>query len=320
MNAEPIDFSGPPVCIVGNINRDVKVQGVPDSPAIVHDGETSVPSITETIGGGGANSACAAATLGARVRFIGKVGTDPLAARLGQAMEAHGVSTWLARDPDCPTGTTVALGFTSGQRHFLSCLPNNQTLRFEELDLTALDGCAHLLRADVWFSRPMLEGGNAHLLSEARRRGLRTSLDINFDPCWSSGSAPEIARRKQQVRDVLGLVDLAHGNTRELQKFADSSDLQTALRRLIDWGVKAVVVHMGAQGAGYFAKNEWIIQPPNPAEHPVNSTGTGDVLSICMILLDARQDLSIQQKLQLSNIVVREFMEGRRQFIPFLRT
>jgi hypothetical protein len=35
-----------------------------------------------------------------------------------------------------------------------------------------------------------------------------------------------------------------------------------------------------------------------------------------MILLHVRQDMSIRQKLQLSNRVVREFMEGRRNLIP----
>ena len=319
MNNEPVRFYGPPICVVGNINRDVKVQGVPDSPAVMRDGETSVPPISETIGGGGANSACAAAALGAEVRFLGKAGTDKLAERLCQAMESHGVRTHLARDPQVPTGTTVALGFTSGQRHFLSCLTNNETLAFEELDRTAFEGCAHLLRADVWFSKPMLEGGNHRLFAEARQRGLKTSLDINFDPCWSNGSVDEIRRRKHQLRSVLPLVDFAHGNAHELQEFTDSADLDTALARLLEWGVGAVVVHLGTRGAGFFTKGEWLIEPPDPAENPVHSTGTGDVLSTCMILMHSRNDLTTRRKLQLANRVVREFMEGRRQFIPVLQ-
>ena len=161
-----------------------------------------MPGIVETIGGGGANSACAAAALGGSVRFVGKVGADTLGERLRHAMESHGVQTRLARDPHCATGTTVALSLANRQRHFLSCLPNNESLRFEDLDLTALDGCAHLLRADVWFSRAMLEGGNLRLFSDARRRGIATSLDINFDPCWSTGAREEIGRRKALLRET----------------------------------------------------------------------------------------------------------------------
>ena len=305
-----------PLCVVGNINRDVKVQGVPGTPGLLRDGETSVLGIIETIGGGGANSACAAVSLGATVRFVGKVGADTVGNRLREAMEDHGVRTYLSCGQAETTGTTVALSFADGHRHFLSCLPNNESLTFEDLDLTALDGCTHVLRADVWFSAAMLAGGNQRLLAEARRRSITTSLDINYDPRWSAPSADDIARRKQLLRDVLHLVDVAHGNVSELCEFADSPNLETALQQLSDWGVKAVVVHMGAQGAGYFTSGRLTVEPPSYADSPVNITGTGDVLSMCMILLHAREDLSTEEKLRIANRVVREFMEGRRTMIP----
>jgi len=314
--SEPISFPGPPVCVVGNLNRDVKLAGVPDTPTLFRDGETTVSSVIETIGGGGANSACIAAALGAAVHFVGKIGADALGERLRAALGRHGVSAHLARDPRDATGTSVALSFPSGHRHFLSCLPNNTSLSFDDLDLAAMDGCAHLLRADVWFSRAMLEGGNRRLLAEARRRGLTTSLDINFDPQWSTGSPEEIAPRKELLRHVLDLVDLAHGNVRELCEFADAADLETALERLLDWGVGAVVVHMGAEGAGYYSSGGLVREPASPASQVINSAGTGDVLSMCLILLHARTDLSLQQKLSWSNRVVAEFIEGRRTLIP----
>ncbi|MHB8970100.1 MAG: carbohydrate kinase family protein [Pirellulaceae bacterium] len=312
------DFSFPdaPLCVVGNINRDVKVQEIGDAQGLMRDGETSVSGIVETVGGGGANSACAAAALGAQVRFVGKVGTDPLAERLRQALADQGVRTYLACDPCRATGTTVALGFASGHRHFLSCLPNNESLAWDDIDLAALDGCAHLLRADVWFSLAMLEEGNQRLLAEARRRHVTTSLDINFDPCWRTASTSEIQHRKHLLRKILSLIDVAHGNVSELCEFTDSANLEISLQRLAEWGVKSVTVHMGAEGAGYYTDGELTVEPPDLAGAPLHSTGTGDVLSMCMILLHARQDLSIRQKLQLSNRVVCEFMEGQRNLIP----
>jgi sugar/nucleoside kinase (ribokinase family) len=315
---DPHLFAGGPVCIAGNLNRDVKLLNVPGSAALLEDGETSVSTVVETVGGGGANSACMAACLGAKVHFAGKTGGDALGQRLAKAMEKLGVSMHLARDKACQTGTSVALNFSNGHRHFLSCLPNNETLRFDDIDLTALDGCAHLLRADAWFSQSMLEGGNQRLFAEARRRGLTTSLDINFDPSWSSGAREEIARRKSLLRAVLEWVDLAHGNSRELCEFTDSTDLDTALRRLMEAGVKSVVVHMGKEGAGYYTDGRLIREPAHSANRIVNSTGSGDLLSICMILLHSRNDLSLQEKLSLSNGIVREFMEGRRTMIAVI--
>jgi len=89
-----------------------------------------------------------------------------------------------------------------------------------------------------------------------------------------------------------------------------------ALRQLQDWGVKAVVVHLGEQGAGFWTQDKLVIESPRAVRTIVNSTGTGDVLSICMILLHARTDLSIQEKLRCSNQVVGEFMDGQLRLIP----
>ena len=58
-----------------------------------------------------------------------------------------------------------------------------------------------------------------------------------------------------------------------------------------------------------------IIEPPNQAGKMIHTTGTGDVLSMGMILLHGRTDLPIRTKLQLSN---RNFIEGRRPMIPTL--
>src|SRR5215470_5509593 len=90
-------FCDASLCVVGNINRDVTLHGIPSSSLLLKDGETSASRITETIGGGGANSACAAAALGARVHFVGKVGADALGDRLRSAMARHGVRMALAK-------------------------------------------------------------------------------------------------------------------------------------------------------------------------------------------------------------------------------
>ena len=128
-------FHGSSLCVVGNINRDIKTSPFPHGEHLFRDGETSVSSIIETIGGGGANSAFAAASLGGRVTFLGKVGDDPLGERLGRALVKHGIAAHLAKDKLAPTGTSIALNFESGQRHFVSCLPANESLACADLDL-----------------------------------------------------------------------------------------------------------------------------------------------------------------------------------------
>ena len=223
------------LCVVGNICRDVKIAPINADDRLFHDGETPTRFIVETIGGGGANSALSAAGLGADVRFAGKLGTDALGTRLETALLSRGVKPFVRRDPETQTGSSVALSFSNGCRHFISAQPNNDTFCFEDIDLSVLDGGGHLLRADVWFSEPLLGGGNARLLQAARDRGLTTSLDLNWDPHWGSASEDVIQRRKEAVRQILPLVDLVHGNVRELNIFADKSDIAATLKQLADW-------------------------------------------------------------------------------------
>jgi len=305
-------FRGRRLCVVGSICRDLRTAPLRPGEHLFQDGETPTEQMFETIGGGAANSALAAAGLGAAVAFAGKVGDDALGTQLERILTSRGVRSFVRRDPGVATGSSLVLSYTTGHRHFICCQPNNYALGYEDIDPAMLEGGGHLLRADVWFAEPMLAGGNARLLEAARQKGLSTSLDINWDPKWNSEPADVVQARKEAVRQVLPLVDLAHGNVRELCVFADCDDLQATLRRLTDWGVGAVVVHLGAQGAGYSCAGDWLVEPAAPVRQRVNTTGTGDLLSVCLMLLHDRRDIPIPDRLRLANRIVAQYIEGGR--------
>jgi len=309
-------FKAGRLCVVGNINRDLKTAPLAASERLLRDGETPVSAIFETIGGGGANSACAAASLGAKVAFLGRIGADTLGDRLERTLVKHGVNAKLTRSPGHVTGNSLALTYANGQRHFVSCQPNNESLAFEDLDLSGLKESTHLFRADVWFSKAMLQSGNERLFRAARAAGLTVSIDLNWDPQWGIAPAEEVEARKRAIAQVLPWVNVAHGNVRELNELTNSHELQTALRQLAQWGVQEVIVHMGEAGAGYYHGGELIVEPPAPVSRCAQTTGTGDVLSICMMLLHDHPDP--KAKLNLANQVVAEFMEGKRLLIPEL--
>jgi sugar/nucleoside kinase (ribokinase family) len=287
-------------------------------PHLLEDGETPAAFISETIGGGAANSALAAAALGADVRLAGKVGTDRLGQRIEQSLVRRGVTTFIRRDPHHATGTSVVLSYEGGGRHFVSCQPNIYSLAFSDIDPALLAGAEHLLRADVWFSEPMLAGGNEELLQAARAGGLATSLDINWDPHWGSADTAAICRRKESVRRTLPLVDLVHGNVRELNRFADSNDLEDTLRQITAWGAGAIVIHLGAGGAGYYCRGQLTLWPAAAVRQYKNTAGTGDLLSVCMMLLHGRDEFPLADRLHLANTIVSEFIEGQRGVIPEL--
>ena len=164
----------------------------------------------------------------------------------------------------------------------------------------------------------MLADGNARLLAAARQRGLATSLDLNWDPQWGWAEPSTIAARKEAVRRLLPLVDLVHGNVRELKLFADADDLTVTLERLTAWGAGGVVLHLGAEGAGYYAGGHLTVAPRVPVDQVQNLAGSGDLLSTCMILLHGRGEIPVAQKLALANRVVADFIAGRREILPEL--
>ena len=311
-------FIGRRLCVVGNVNRDLRTALIPAGPQLLSDGETSTAFIRETVGGGAANSALAAAALGADVRLVAKVGDDRAGNHLEAVLAAHNVRPFLARDEEQPTGTSINLVYDSGRRHFVSCLPSGAALTFEDIDPAALAGCDHLLRADVWFSEPMLYGGNERLFRAARGAGIPVSLDINWDPAWGGAEDGRIRRRKEAVRAVLPLVDVLHGNESELINFAGVDSIDAGLSRITAWGAGAVVVHRGTEGAGYYQDGRLILAPCVPAPAIINTTGTGDVLSVCMILLYRLENVPVEQKLRLANRIVCEYVAGQRSFVPEL--
>jgi sugar/nucleoside kinase (ribokinase family) len=81
---------------------------------------------------------------------------------------------------------------------------------------------------------------------------------------------------------------------------------------------RAVVVHLGADGAGYYDGRRLTVAPAVPVSRYQNTAGTGDLLSVCMMLLHNRDDIPPADRLRLANRIVAEYIEGKRGVIPAL--
>ncbi len=307
-----------PLAIVGNINLDVKTSLINASEDIRGDGETGVAEIYESLGGGGANTALAAAHLGGHVHFAGCVGSDELGDRLERQLRASGIVAHLTRRP-VATGRSINLNWTNGRRHFISCLPNNCLMTIDDIDIGGLiqAGCRKLLRADVWFSEQMLAEGNRVLLQRAWEAGIETYMDINWDPQWSDPDcAGQVVERRRQLSEALPFVDFVHGNEPELQLFSGTRNTIDACRFLLDHGCTEVVVHRGANGAASFnAAEGWTEVPAVAVESIVCSTGCGDVFCAAHMLWS---ELDTATRLAEAARTAADHLAGRRILIPRL--
>ena len=307
-----------PIAIVGNINLDVKTGPIPADQRLFRDGETSVGEIYEAVGGGGANTAVAAAALGGNVVFCGAVGDDALGRRLQSFLSRCGVNPRLALKT-APTGRSIALNWDRHQRHFVSCLPSAALLEANDVEIAALAdaGCRHLYRADVWFAPRMLAEGNLRLLNSARRLGMQTSIDINWDPHWHAGrNDRQVHERIAAIIRLLPETDYAHGNERELRFFSGAGSLDEAATWFFGHGARSLIVHLGPGGSTALGADGTSVHvPAAPVGRVVSEAGTGDVFTAAFLLRDG---MEMRQRLAECNAVAAAHLSGAAHFLPRL--
>lgn len=307
-----------PIAVVGNINLDIKTTLIPASSEILQDGETAVEDVYESLGGGGTNIAVAAARLGGTVHFGGCVGSDTLGKRLETALSSFGVVPHLKCKPGV-TGRSINLIWNNHHRHFVSCLPNNRALTFEDIDFSALTaaGCTQLFRGDVWFSESMLRSGNLELFRRARAAEMETSLDINWDPVWNSGAdSSRATQRKQLLKNVLPHISWIHGNEAELNLFSGLQKIKESCRFLIDNGCKGVIVHCGERGAAAYLDDRWLEIPPVKVQSVVSETGSGDVFSAAFLVFSS---LPLLERLNKCSEIAAQHIEGHIDLLPRIK-
>ncbi len=85
-----------------------------------------------------------------------------------------------------------------------------------------------------------------------------------------------IERKRPQLLDALGQVDIALMNEAEARQLAGTTSLITAARRIRAMGPEILVVKKGEYGAVLFADGEYFVAPAYPLEDVKDPTGAGD--------------------------------------------
>jgi ribokinase len=123
----------PRIAVVGSANVDL----VARCERLPRAGETITGARLERVPGGkGANQAVAAARLGARTSFVGRVGRDELALR---TLEREGVDTSGVVRADEESGVALILVDASGENVIVVAPGANARLRAEDVDVGAAD-------------------------------------------------------------------------------------------------------------------------------------------------------------------------------------
>lgn len=225
-------------------------------------------------GGAPANAAVAAARLGTKSGFIGKVGEDTFGRHLEQVLHNEGVDTrGVQFDPRART-TLVFIAMPdvhTAEFVFYRNPGADMLLRPEELpvDLLGSTSCLHFGSLSL-IDEP-IHSAALRAIEIAREGGALISFDVNYRPAlWSS---PEAAVKK--VKQVLPLVDLVKVNETELELITGQADLNSGSQALLAYGPQLCVATLGANGS-YFINAQDSANIPGFEVETIDATGCGD--------------------------------------------
>ena len=223
------------VVVVGSLNFDhtVMVERLPEP------GETVVGSAYSTAAGGkGLNQAVAAARQGASVAMVGAVGDDPAGSLLAGVLAEERIDGRHLRRVAGPSGTAMVTVARQGDNTIVVAAGANAELSVEDLVPEVFAGAAVVV---CQLEVPIAVVGAA--LAGARRAG---ALGI-LNPAPASAPLP---------LELLALADLVVPNESEVAVLAPGSTgsgpldrAASAGRYLVEGGVGAVIVTLGARGA-----------------------------------------------------------------------
>jgi fructokinase len=225
-------------------------------------------------GGAPANVAVAAARLGRRTAFIGKVGDEAFGHYLAEVLQGEGVETRGVRF-DAEARTTMAFIALPDPNHAEFVFYRNPgadtRLRPDELDAELLGQA----RAAHFGSLSLTDEPGRSATFEAVRLARAGGALISFDANYRPSLWPGEAAARQQITALAAQAHLLKVNETECQLLTGSNDPEVASRELLELGPTLIVVTLGTQGS-YFRLASGGERVPGFTVTTVDATGCGD--------------------------------------------
>jgi sugar/nucleoside kinase (ribokinase family) len=265
----------PEVVVIGELNLDLILYGLPKD--LVLDHESLASGLALTLGSSSAIFAHNLATLGTRTGFISRIGPDPLGKIALEKLTAASVDTSRVKKSDAQTFTGITVVLPNPQHRYILTYPGTMfDMQLTDIDMSYVRQARHL-HLSSYFLHRALRPHIVDLFREAKKAGLTTSLDTNDDPENKWGS---------DVLEALQYVDLFFPNDREAKKIARTEDLSKAIHTLAGLA-RVVVVKRGSQSAICRSGEEQYSLAP-PQVKAIDDIGAGDTFAAGFVHLYLR--------------------------------
>lgn len=251
------------VIVVGELNVDIILNGIERLPVIGK--EIMASSMSVTLGSSSAIFASNLSSLGPRVAFIGKVGKDNFAEVVLSSLEGKNVDTSrIIRSESLSTGATIVLVYDQDRANITYPGAMND-LRLEDIDFDFIASARHMHFASC-FLQPGIRNDLGALFAKAKKLGLTTSLDAQWDP-EEKWDLP--------LEELLPHVDLFLPNMQEFKYLSRSSTVEEGINKLKHFA-NYIIIKNGSEGALGWDGKEIIFQPAFKNENVIDCVGAGD--------------------------------------------
>ena len=226
-----------------------------------------VDEFTLAVSGAAGSAAIVAAKHGLKVQAVGGVGNDLMGDWVLRRFADFAVDTALMqRIPDMTTSSSIVTTRPDGQRPALHKRGATAGFYITDAQMDRVLDTKILHIGGVGLMDAMDKGRNTEILAEAKSRGITTTLDV-------FASTPEDFRL---IRPLLAHTDYFLPSEEEAMALSGLTDYEQICDFLLDQGVGAVVLTLGADGAMYRDRAGRKIDIPAYRINVVCTCGCGD--------------------------------------------
>jgi sugar/nucleoside kinase (ribokinase family) len=252
------------VLAIGELNVDLILNNIEGFPKIGN--EILAQNMTLTLGSSTAIFAANLAGLGAKVGFLGKIGNDSFGDLVINSLKDKGVDTSLViiEEGIC-TGATICLNYDEDRAN-VTHPGAMELLTINDISDNQLLEAKHIHFSSI-FLQPGIRNDIGNLFARAKKLGLTTSLDPQWDPAetWVF-----------DYKSILPFVDILLPNETELLHLTKTLNIDDAFAELSSYAHN-IVVKRGNKGSILRQKNGEITELPAYLNTSVvDAIGAGD--------------------------------------------